>query len=144
MDEARFPPGFAASLVGAVAGLVGGAVLTAVVAWPLALVSWTAVAVGPAPDGGSARRLLVAFVLLLALQLMASAWIAQQAASLVSDGRVLYRRAFAAVGLGALATLGAAAILPDDAGLPVLGYSWVGNLATAWVLSSGPVARPAA
>jgi hypothetical protein len=127
-----------ASLVGAAAGFLGGALLTAVLAWPFALASWSALAVGGASDDDFAARFLVVFVLLVALQLLVSAWIAQQAASLAGDGAVPYRRALGALVLGAVAALVAAGTLPAGAALPVLGHSWVGILLAAWVISSGP------
>jgi hypothetical protein len=139
MDEARFPPGFGASLVGAIAGFLGGGFVAAVVAWPFALVSWTALAVGP-PSDDAARRLVLVVVILVALQLLVSAWIAQQAALIVGGGKLRYRRAFAALALGTLATFTAAVTLPEGAALPLLGYSWVGVLLAAWILSSGPPA----
>ena len=127
-----------ASLVGAAAGFLGGAFLTAILAWPFALASWSALAVGGASDVDVAARLLVVVFVLVALQLLVSAWIAQQAASLVGDGAVPYRRALGALFLGAVATLVAALALPAGAALPVLGHSWVGILLAAWVISSGP------
>jgi hypothetical protein len=140
--EARFPPGFGASLVGAAVGMLGGAFLVAIVAWPFAIVSWSALAVGGAPDGDTARRLVVVFLLFVALQLLVSAWIAQQAASLVGEGVVRYRRALGALALGGFATYVAAVTFPAGATLPVVGHSWVGILLAAWVISSGsPIAR---
>jgi hypothetical protein len=127
-----------ASLVGAGAGFLGGAVLTAILAWPFALASWSTLAVGGGSDEDFALRLLVVFLLLVALQLLVSAWIAQQAASLLGDGVVRYRRALGALVLGAVATIVAAGTLPAGAALPVLGHSWVGILLAAWVISSGP------
>jgi hypothetical protein len=139
MDGARFPPGFGASLVGAVAGFLLGGFVAAIVAWPFALVSWTALALGSPPDDAARRLLLVVFAL-VALQVVVSAWIAQQAALIVGGGRLRYRRAFGALALGTVATLVAAAALPEGAALPVLGYSWVGIVLTAWILCSGPPA----
>jgi hypothetical protein len=139
MDGARFPPGFGASLFGAMAGFLGGGFVAALVAWPFALVSWTALALGSPPDD-AARRLVLVVLLLVALQLLVSAWIAQQAALIVGGGRLRYRRAFAALALGSLATLTAAVTLPEGAELPLLGYSWLGIVLAAWILSSGPPA----
>ena len=132
-----------ASLVGVAAGVLGGGLLTAILAWPFALASSSALAVGGASDADFAARFLVVFVLLVALQLVVSAWIAQHAASLVGDGVVRYRRALGALFVGAVATLVAAGALPAGAALPVLGYSWVGILLAAWVISSGPRASEA-
>jgi hypothetical protein len=134
----RFPPGFTASLVGAAAGFLGGALLTGILAWPFALASWSTLAVGGGSEEEFAVRLLVVVFLLLGLQLLVSAWIAQQAASLLGDGAVRYRRALGALALGAVATLLAAGTLPAGAALPVLGYSWAGIVLAAWVISSGP------
>jgi hypothetical protein len=136
--DSGFPPGFAASLVGAAAGFVGGALLTAVLAAPFALASASTLAIGAAPDDDFARRLLIVFVLLLTLQLLVGAWIAQQAASLLGDGAVRFWRAVGALFIGGLATLVAALALPAEAALPVVGHSWVGILVAAWVISSGP------
>ena len=105
---------------------------------PFALASWSAIAVGGGPDTGDAQRFLLVFVLLLAIQLLVTAWIAQQAASLLGDGAVRYGRALGALALGAVATFLAAATLGDGASLPLLGHSWVGLLLAAWVISSGP------
>jgi hypothetical protein len=127
-----------ASLVGAAAGFLGGALLTAIFAWPFALASWSTLAVGGGSADDFARRFLLVVVLLVALQVLVSAWIAQQAASLVGDGAVPYRRALGAFVLGAVATLVAAGTLPAGADLPVMGHSWVGIMLAAWVISSGP------
>jgi hypothetical protein len=134
----RFPPGFTASLVGAAVGFLGGALLTGILAWPFALASWSTLAVGGGSEEEFALRLLVVVFLLLGLQLLVSAWIAQQAASLLGDGSVAYRRAFGALVLGAVATLVAAGALPAGAAVPVFGHSWIGILLAAWVISSGP------
>jgi hypothetical protein len=136
VSDERFPPGFGPSLAGAAAGFLGGAFLTAMLAWPFALASWSTLALGSAND--FAQRFLLVVLLLIALQLLVSAWIAQQAASLVGDGAVRYRRALGAVILGGLATMVAAAALPVGAALPVFGHAWVGILVAAWVMSSGP------
>jgi hypothetical protein len=135
MDRTRLSPGFGASLLGVFAGFLGGGFLVAAVAWPFALISSTALTIGPREN--FAEGLILAFVLLLAFQLLVSAWIAQQATSIIGDGAVPYGRTFAAVGLGTLATLVAAALLPDSARFPLLGYAWVGVLLAAWFLSSG-------
>jgi hypothetical protein len=140
VGDARFPPGFGASLVGVAAGFLGGAVLTAILAWPFALASWSALAVGGATDDDAGRRFLLVVVMLVALQLVLSSWIAQQAASLFGDGTVRYRRALGALLLGAVATLVAAVTFPAGAALPLVGHSWVGILLAAWVISSGPPA----
>jgi hypothetical protein len=134
----RFPPGFTASLISAAAGFLGGALLTGILAWPFALASWSTLAVGGASEEEFALRLLVVVFLLLGLQLLVSAWIAQQAASLLGDGVVPYRRALGALVVGAVATLVAAGTLPAGAALPVFGHSWIGILLAAWVISSGP------
>jgi hypothetical protein len=102
----RFPPGFTASLVGAAAGFLGGALLTGILAWPFALASWSTLAVGGGSEEEFAVRLLVVVFLLVGLQLLVSAWIAQQAASLLGDGAVRYRRALGALALGAVANPG--------------------------------------
>jgi uncharacterized membrane protein len=141
VDRARFSPGFGASLVGILAGFVGGGFLVAVVAWPFALVSATALATGVGSGEDFAKRLILVFVLLFAFQLLVSAWIAQQATSIIGDGAVPFGRTFAAVGLGTIATFAAAALLPDSARFPVLGYSWVGVFLAAWFLSSGTGTR---
>jgi hypothetical protein len=140
VSDERVPPGFGASLAGAVAGFLGGAFLTAIVAWPFALASWSALAVGGSTED-FAQRFLLVFVLLIALQLLVSAWIAQQAASLVGDGAVRYRRALGALVLGVVATVVVGGVLPAGAALPVVGDTWVGIVLAAWVMSSGP--RPA-
>jgi hypothetical protein len=137
VGSGRFPPGFLASLFGATAGVLGGAFFAAVLAWPFALASWSTLAIG-GPDADGAQRFLIAVVLLLVLQLLVSAWIAQQAASLMGDGVVGYGRALAALALGTVGTILAAGTFPDGASLPVLGHSWVGLLLAAWVISSGP------
>jgi hypothetical protein len=141
--DARFPPGFVASVVGVAVGVLGGTFLTAILAWPFALASWSTLAIGGATDDDFALRVVVGVVVLVALQLLVSAWIAQQAASLVGDGVVRYRRAVGALVLGAVATLVAAGTLPAEAALPVFGHSWIGILLAAWVISSGPRAAEA-
>jgi hypothetical protein len=138
VDSNRFPPGFAASLVGATAGVLGGAFLVGLLAWPFALASWSTLAVGGGDGTDAAQRFLVVAVLLLLVQLLVSAWIAQHAAALVGDGVVGYGRALGALALGAVGTILAAATFPDGASLPLLGHSWVGLLLAAWVISSGP------
>jgi hypothetical protein len=138
VDSARFPPGFLASLLGATAGVLGGAFLAAILAWPFALASWSTFAIGGGQGTDGATRLLIVVVFLLVLQLLVSAWIAQHAAALMGDGVVGYGRALAALAFGAVGTIVAAGALPDSASLPLLGHSWVGLLLAAWVISSGP------
>jgi hypothetical protein len=138
VESRRFPPGFLASLAGATAGVLGGALLAGILAWPFALASWSTVALGGSQDRNGAERLLLVAVLLLLFQLLVSAWIAQHAASLLGDGVVGYGRAVAALALGAVGTILAAVAFPDGAALPLLGHSWVGLLLAAWVISSGP------
>jgi phosphoglycerol transferase MdoB-like AlkP superfamily enzyme len=107
-----------ASLVGAAAGFIGGAFLTAILAAPFALASASTLAFGGvSSEDEFARRFLVVVFLLIAVQLLVSAWIAQQTASLVGDGVVRFWRAVGALFLGGLATLVAAlALLGRPAG----------------------------
>jgi hypothetical protein len=138
VDRDRFPPGFLASLVGATAGLLGGAFLAGILAWPFALASWSTFALGGGEGIDAAQRFVIVVVILLVVQLLVSAWIAQHAAALVGDGVVGYGRALGALALGAVGTIVAAGTFPDSASLPLLGHSWVGLLLAAWVISSGP------
>jgi hypothetical protein len=119
VDRDRFPPGFLASLVGATAGLLGGAFLAGILAWPFALASWSTVALGGGEGVDAAQRFVIVVVILLVVQLLVSAWIAQHAAALVGDGVVAYGRALGALALGAVGTIVAAGTFPDSASQPL-------------------------
>jgi hypothetical protein len=138
VDHGRHPPGFLASSGAALLGLVGGGLLTAVLAWPFALASWTALAVGSGRPAGAIGGIFLAAVVLVVFQVLLSAWITQQAASLVGDASVRFRRALAGVFLGLLVNLMSAAALPAGASLPLVGRAWIGILVVAFVLSSAP------
>jgi hypothetical protein len=130
-------------LAAAFLGLVAGGLLAAVVVWPFALASWTALAVGSGGAAEAVGGILLAVVLLFVFQVLLTAWITQQAASLIGDASVRFRRALASVFLGLLVNLMTAAALPAGAGLPLVGRAWVGLLVVAFVLSSGPPAAAA-
>jgi hypothetical protein len=140
-ERLRQGPGFAASLAGAVAGFVGGGVLFAILAWPFAIASWAALAVGTTDKTGRGGQIVLVALVLLLVQVFVTAWITQQVAGLAGDAWVPFGRALGAIVLGAVATLLTAAALPAAAALPIVGRSWVGLLVAALVLSSGRPAR---
>ncbi|HEX5469749.1 MAG TPA: hypothetical protein VFW80_11950 [Gaiellaceae bacterium] len=143
-ERLRHGPGFAASLAGAVAGFLAGGILFAILAWPFALASWAALAVGTANTAERGGQIVLAALVLLLVQVLVTAWITQQVAGLAGDAWVPYGRSLGAVVLGAVATVVTAPALPADAALPLVGRSWSGLLVAAFVLSSGRPARASA
>jgi len=131
-------PGFFAALGGAFAGYLAGAVLALVVLWPFALASATALAIGSAEGYRGLGGLVLAALVLAAAQVAITAWITQQAASLIGDARVRFRRALGAVFLGYLTNVFVGSAVADHAGLPILGGAWIGLVVVAFVLSSAP------
>lgn len=123
-----------AAVLAAGGGLLLSSILVAVVAWPLAVVAWTGVALGSA-DGGSSSTLRFGAIalLLLAAQPLIGALLARLALSLF-DSSVRYSTALAAMVLGLVASVVAAAASPAVADLPLLGGMWVGALAAGSVL----------
>jgi hypothetical protein len=87
----RSAPGFLASLGGALAGYFAGAVL-ALLLWPFALASSTALAVGSVDGYRGLGGLVLAALVLAAAQVAITAWITQQAASLLGDAPVRFGR----------------------------------------------------
>jgi hypothetical protein len=136
----RPAPGFFAALGGAFCGYIAGIFIAFLVLWPFAIASSTALAVGSA-DGYRGLGGLVPAALLIALaQIAITAWVTQEAASVLGDARVRFRRALAAVVLGYLANLFLGSAVVDVAALPVVGGAWVGPLVVALVVASGRTA----
>jgi hypothetical protein len=136
------PPGFLAAVAAAGGALILSSIFVAVVAWPLALVAWTEVALGETDDrSGSAIRLGAIVLLLAVAQPLIAALLARLALSLF-DSSVRYRTALAAMVVGVIASIVAAAAAPALAGLPVLGSMWVGAVAAGCVLWSAGGTRP--
>ena len=138
--ESRHAPGLLASLGGALAGYIAGAILGLFILLPFAIASSTALAMGSV-DGyrGLGGYFLSALLLVLA-QVAITAWVTQQAASLLGDARVRFSRALGAVFVGFLTNLFVGSAVADVAALPIVGGAWVGLLVVALVISSG---RPA-
>ena len=84
---------------------------------------------------GATLRLLLPWLLLLAAQPFLAAWIVRQSLQLFDAGDVTYARACAAMVVGLVVTVLAAAALPAGAAVPVLGYAWAGALAAAALLA---------
>jgi hypothetical protein len=142
----RSAPGFVASLGGAFAGYFAGAVLALLLLWPFALASSTALAVGSVDGYRGLGGLVLAALVLAAAQVAITAWITQQAASLLGDAPVRFGRALGAVFLGYLANVFVGSAIADVAELPVVGGAWIGLVVVALVISSAPrrSAAPAA
>jgi hypothetical protein len=134
------PPSFVAACLAAAGGHLAASFLVGLAMVPLALVTWTGVVFSGGPPT-SGLRLLLPWLLVLAVQPFLGAWIAQHGLELFDAGSVTYARACAAMLLGVLVTAFAAVALPAEAGLPVLGHTWAGALAAAVVLAGQ---RPAA
>jgi hypothetical protein len=126
------PPSLVAACLASAGGLVLASFLVGLVMAPLALVTWTAVAFSGDP---STARVLLPWLLLLAIQPFVSAWIAQQGLDLFDAGRVTYARASAAMLLAFVVSAVSALALPGGAALPVLGYAWAGALAAGVVIA---------
>jgi hypothetical protein len=142
----RSAPGFLASLGGALAGYVAGALLALLFLWPFAIASSTALAVGSADGYRGLGGLVLAAIVLAAAQVAITAWITQQAASLLGDAPVRFGRALGAVFFGCLANVFVGSAIRDVAELPVVGGAWIGLVLVALVISSAPPrsAAPAA
>ena len=136
----RSAPGFIASLGGALVGFVAGGILTAIFLWPFAIASSSALALGTADGYSGLGRLVLAALLLVLLQLVVTALVTQQAASLFGDAPVRFRRALGAVFLGGLANLVLGSALAGVAALPIVGGAWVGLVVVALVISAGGAA----
>jgi hypothetical protein len=131
------PPGFVAACLAAAGAHLLASLLIGVVMVPLTLVTWTGIAFSG--DASTASfRLLLPWLLALALQPFVAAWIAQRGLALFDAGRVTYWRACGAMVLGLFISAGSAFALPAEAALPVLGYAWTGALAAAVVLMGQP------
>ena len=130
------PPGFLAAFLAASGAHVLALILVGVVAVPLALVTSSAIVLTPDPAGG--LRLLLPWLLVLAVEPFLAAWIAKGGLALFDAGTVTYARALGAMALALVLTAASAFVLPGEAALPVLGYAWTGALAAAGVLAGQP------
>jgi hypothetical protein len=130
------PPGFLAACVAASGAHVLALILVGVAAVPLSLVTSTAVVFSPDPSAGA--RLLLPWLVLLAAEPFLAAWIAKGGLALFDAGNVTYPRALGAMVLALVVTAASALVLPGEAALPVLGYTWTGALAAAAVLAAQP------
>jgi hypothetical protein len=121
-------------------------VLALLLLWPFALASSTALAVGSVDGYRGLGGLVLAALVLAAAQVAITAWITQQAASLLGDAPVRFGRALGAVFLGYLANVFVGSAIADVAELPVVGGAWIGLVVVALVISSAPrrSAAPAA
>jgi hypothetical protein len=138
VDQGPYAPSFLASVGAALLGLLGGGLLTAIVAWPFALASWTALAVGSAGPAEAIGGILLAAVLIFVFQVLVTAWITQHAVSFIGDASVRFRRALGGVFLGLLANVMTAAAFPEGASLPLVGRAWIGIIVIGFVLASAP------
>jgi hypothetical protein len=132
----RSAPSFLASLGGALVGYVAGVVLAVLTLWPFALASSSALAVGSADGYQGLGRLVLAALVLVAVQVAITAWVTQQAASVLGDAHVGFGRALGAVVLGYVANILLGSAIADVAALPVVGGAWVGLAVVAFVISS--------
>ena len=133
----RSAPGFLAALGGAVCGYIAGVFIAFLFLWPFAIASSTALAVGSADGYRGLGGLVLAALLLALAQIAVTAWVTQQAASLLGDAPVRFRRALGAVFLGYLTNLFLGSAVGDVASLPIVGGAWVGLAVVAFVVSSG-------
>ena len=133
----RSAPGFLAALGGAVCGYIAGVFIAFLFLWPFAIASSTALAVGSADGYRGLGGLVLAALLLALAQIAVTAWVTQQAASLLGDAPVRFRRALGAVFLGYLTNLCLGSAVGDVASLPIVGGAWVGLAVVAFVVSSG-------
>lgn len=127
------PPTFVAACLAAAGAHVLATLLVSLVMVPLTVVTWTAIVLGDPSD--ATLRLVLPWLLILALQPLAAAWIAQRGLDLFDAGSVTYARACSAMLLGLVVTVSSAVALPAETALPVLGYAWTGALAAAVVLT---------
>jgi hypothetical protein len=130
------PPTFVAACLAAAGAHVLATLLVSLVMVPLTVVTWTAIVFSGDPSDAT-LRLVLPWLLVLALQPLAAAWIAQRGLDLFDAGSVTYARACSAMILGLVVTVSSAVALPAETALPVLGYAWTGALAAAVVLT-GP------
>jgi len=127
------PPSFVAACLAAAGGHLLASLLASLVLLPLTVVTWTAIVFSGDPSDAT-LRLVLPWFLVLALQPLAAAWIAQRGLDLFDAGSVTYARACCAMLLGLVVTVSSAVALPAETALPVLGYAWTGALAAALVL----------
>jgi hypothetical protein len=135
--NSRSAPGFLAALGGAVCGYVAGVFFAFLFLWPFAIASSTALVVGSADGYRNLGGLILAAFLLALAQVAITAWVTQQAASLLGEVPVRFRRALGAVFLGYLTNLFLGAAVADAAALPLVGGAWFGPVVVAFVVSSG-------
>lgn len=134
------PPGFLAACLAAAGAHVLASLLVGLALVPLSLVTWTSLVFSSDPSGAT-LRLLLPWLLLLLAQPFLAAWIVQGSLGFFDAGTVTYARSCAAMIVGLVVTVFAAAALPPGAAVPVLGYAWAGALAAAAVLV-GPHRAP--
>lgn len=128
------PPSFVAAFLAAAGGHVLASFCIGLVMVPLALGTWIGIVFSGDPSTVGFRLVLV-WLLVLALQPLVAAWIAQQGLQVFDAGRVTYTRACCAMLLGLVVTAFSALALPSEAAFPVVGYAWVGALVAAVVLA---------
>jgi hypothetical protein len=133
------PPSFIAACLAASGGHILATLLLSLVLVPLALVTWTGMALSGDPSKVGAR-ILLPWLLVLAAHPLVAALIAQQGLSLFGAGNVTYLRACGAMTLGLVVTALSAFVLPAEAAVPLLGYAWTGAAAAAMILAAQPKA----
>lgn len=133
------PPGFVAACLAAACAHLAASFLVGLVALPFALATSAAV-VFSGERSTDGFRVLLPWLLLLAVHAFAAAWMAQRGLALFDAGSVTYARACGAMLLGLAVTAGSALALPAEAAVPLLGYAWAGVLAAAFVLVGGRAA----
>jgi hypothetical protein len=122
----------------AAAGIAGVLAWIAVIVLsvPLFLTLATGNALSTAPASRTALgALTVAGLLFVVVAPMIAAGIAKALVAGFSGATVGYWRAVGAMFLSFLATVLATSALPPDAGLPIVGYGWIGAIAAGWLLS---------
>jgi hypothetical protein len=131
----RRSPGFLAAVLGAVVSSFLAWILVALLALPLTIVIATGSALGPSSGGSLAALSVGALLLVLVAQPLVAAGLLRALLSAAADSDLGFGTAALAMFAAALVSLMAAAALPPDAALPVLGYSWTGALTAGWLVS---------
>jgi hypothetical protein len=141
----RPAPGFFAALGGALVGFIAGGIFLAIFLWPFALASSTALVVGSGDGFRGLGGLLAAALLLVAAQIVVTAWVTQYASSFFGDAPVRFGRALGGIVLGYATNLVVGPAIGAAVGLPILGGHWIGLVVVALFVSSArpaPVASP--
>jgi hypothetical protein len=128
-------PGFLAAALGAIVSSFLAWIVVALLALPLAMVAATGSAIGPAGSRDLAALSIGALLLVLVAQPLVAAGLLRALLSAAADSELSFGTAALAMFAFIIVSLLAAAALPADAALPVLGYSWAGALTAGWIVS---------